>query len=174
MDRGGGGGYGYGSPYGQGDMNTGRAGRGDWQDTDWVPNRPARGRHIWAGDWAMGPSGGGAGEDYSGRGPRDYRRSDDRIRDEICEVFTDDPRLDPSDVVVKVESGDVTLMGTVSTRDQKRRAEEIAERIGGVRDVSNQLRVSRGETTTGTSAAQPSERATRAGQQQGGAADRDR
>jgi BON domain-containing protein len=161
-------GYGYGSPYGQGDMNTDRAGRGDWQDSDWAANRPARGRGAWAGDWSTGRTA-GTGETYAGRGPKDYRRSDDRIREEICDIFTDDPRLDPGDVTVKVENGDVTLMGTVSTRDQKRQAEELAERISGVRDVSNQLRVSRGETTSGTTAAQNTGRSGR-----GVAADRER
>jgi hypothetical protein len=37
----------------------------------------------------------------------------------------------------------VILGGTVTSRDQKRRAEDVAERISGVKDVTNQLRVSR-------------------------------
>jgi hypothetical protein len=140
--------YGFGSAYGQGDLGSDRAGRGDWRDTDWVANRPARGRARWAGDW--GEVGGNASTgSYAGRGPKDYRRSDDRIREEICDVLTDDPGLDAFDVSVKVESGEVTLMGLVSTREQKRRAEEDAERVSGVRDVINQLRVNRGETTGG-------------------------
>ena len=61
----------------------------------------------------------------------------------------DDDALDASEVSVRVENGDVVLMGTVTTRDQKRHAEDIAERVSGVRDVINQLRVSRGETTGG-------------------------
>jgi hypothetical protein len=142
--------YAYGSPYGQGDMGTDRAGRGDWRDTDWAVNRPARGRGTWSGDWQLGPSGTDWSTDYAGRGPKDYRRSDDRIREEVCDVFTDDARLDPSDVVVKVEGGEVTLMGSVGSRDQKRRAEELAERVRGVDDVNNQLRVMRADTTSGT------------------------
>jgi hypothetical protein len=202
--------YAYGSPYGQGDMGSERMGRGDWneprpgndprnwtnardwsnrgdraggawQDTDWAPNRPARGRGGWAGDWAM-PTGAdtamsGNADTYAGRGPKDYRRGDDRIREEICDIFTDDARLDPSEVFVKVEGSEVTLTGTVSSRDQKRRAEELAERVRGVGDVHNQLRVMRGETTTGTTSTPPT--ATRGGragssQQQGVAHDRDR
>lgn len=186
----------YGSYYGQGDMNSGRMGTGRFQDTDWVPNRPARGRGTWAGDWADSTGSGsewtpgrvsggygeapqtGRGENYMGRGPKDYRRSDDRIREEICDIFTDDANLDPSDVVIKVESAEVTLMGSVSSRDQKRRAEEMAERVSGVRDVINQLRVSRGETTTGAAQTQQqtSSRSTRGSssqQQAGVAADRE-
>ncbi|HYB96255.1 MAG TPA: BON domain-containing protein [Vicinamibacterales bacterium] len=81
---------------------------------------------------------------YVGRGPKDYRRSDDRIREEICDCMTDDPALDASDVVVEVKQGEVTLTGSVTSRDQKRRAEDLAERISGVKDVTNQLRVQRG------------------------------
>ena len=80
---------------------------------------------------------------YAGRGPKDYKRSDDRVREEICDCMTDDPLLDASDIVVQVSSGVVTLSGTVSSRDQKRRAEDVAERVSGVNDVTNQLRVSR-------------------------------
>ena len=87
---------------------------------------------------------------YAGRGPKFYKRSDDRIRDEICDCMTDDPVLDASEIVVEVIDGEVTLSGSVMSRDQKRRAEDVAERISGVRDVTNQLRVTRnGMVTTG-------------------------
>ena len=80
---------------------------------------------------------------FVGRGPKGYKRSDDRIRDEICDRMTDDAMLDASEIEVEVTEGEVTLNGLVTSRDQKRRAEDIAERIGGVRDVTNQLRVTR-------------------------------
>jgi osmotically-inducible protein OsmY len=83
---------------------------------------------------------------YAGRGPKGYKRSDDRIRDEICDTMTDDPDLDASEIVVEVFDGEVTLSGSVMSRDQKRRAEDVAERISGVKDVTNQLRVTRIET----------------------------
>jgi osmotically-inducible protein OsmY len=80
---------------------------------------------------------------YAGRGPKDYRRSDERVREEVCDCMTDDPMLDASEISVQVSDGVVTLNGTVPSRDQKRRAEDVAERISGVKDVTNQLRVSR-------------------------------
>jgi hypothetical protein len=80
---------------------------------------------------------------YVGRGPKGYKRSDDRIRDEICDRMTEDPALDASEIEVEVIEGEVTLSGSVMSRDQKRRAEDVAERISGVRDVTNQLRVMR-------------------------------
>jgi osmotically-inducible protein OsmY len=90
---------------------------------------------------------------YAGRGPKDYQRSDDRVREEICDCMTDDPMLDASEITVQVSKGEVTLNGTVTSREQKRRAEDVAERISGVKDVTNQLRVSReanGHTHTAT------------------------
>ena len=81
---------------------------------------------------------------YYGRGPKDYQRSDDRVREEICDAMTYDPLLDATEITVAVAQGEVTLSGSVTTRDQKRRAEDVAERISGVRDVTNQLRVTRG------------------------------
>jgi hypothetical protein len=132
-------------------MNSNRPGRGDWRDSDWMPNRPTRGRGTWAGDWAL--SNADSAENYAGRGPKDYRRSDDRIREDVCDRFTDDPAVDASEIAVRVENGDVTLMGTVASREQKRRAEDLVERVTGVRDVSNQLRVNRADTTTTTTSA---------------------
>jgi osmotically-inducible protein OsmY len=80
---------------------------------------------------------------HAGRGPKGYRRSDDRIREEVCDCMTDDAVLDASEIEVDVKHGEVFLTGTVTSRDQKRRAEDVAERISGVRDVTNQLRVVR-------------------------------
>jgi len=78
-----------------------------------------------------------------GRGPKGYQRSDDRIREDLCDRMTDDPILDASEIEIDVRQGEVTLTGLVTSRDQKRRAEDIAECVGGVRDVTNQLRVTR-------------------------------
>lgn len=80
---------------------------------------------------------------YAGRGPRGYRRSDERIREDINDHLTDDWYIDASDVEVTVNNGMVTLTGLVDSRDAKRRAEDIAECVSGVTDVSNQLRVER-------------------------------
>jgi hypothetical protein len=82
---------------------------------------------------------------HQGRGPKSYRRSDDRIREDINDRLTDDPFIDASDIDVKVSSAEVTLSGTVENRLQRRRAEDIAERISGVNHVQNNLRVSQNE-----------------------------
>jgi hypothetical protein len=80
-------------------------------------------------------------ETFAGRGPRGYRRSDERIRDDVCDRLTLAPGIDASDVDVRVENGEVTLEGTVGSRYEKREAEDVAERVPGVGDVHNRLRV---------------------------------
>jgi hypothetical protein len=53
---------------------------------------------------------------------------------------------------VQVSSCEVTLTGTIDSREAKRRAEDIAERVSGVKHVQNNLWVQQqGATgTTGT------------------------
>jgi hypothetical protein len=94
-----------------------------------------------AGRGAWRPS----GQSYSGRGPKDYRRSDDRIREDISDRLTDDERIDASEISVQVQNCEVTLTGNVNDRDQKRCAEDIAESVSGVKEVTNNIRVSRGQ-----------------------------
>lgn len=84
-----------------------------------------------------------AEQSFRGRGPRGYRRSDDRIREDICDRLTEDHDIDASDIEVRVEGGEVTLEGTVDERRLKWLAEEIASRCSGVLDVHNHLRVKR-------------------------------
>lgn len=83
-----------------------------------------------------------ARDDYRGRGPRSFQRSDERIREDVCECLTDDPQIDASDLEVAVKACEVTLSGTVSSRRDKRHAERIAESVSGVKDVHNTLRIS--------------------------------
>lgn len=85
---------------------------------------------------------------YQGRGPKGYRRSDDRIREDISDRLTDDPYIDASDIDVKVEGSEVTLTGHVASRNARRRAEDLAERISGVTHVQNNLRVTSGSEST--------------------------
>ena len=81
---------------------------------------------------------------FVGRGPKNYRRSDDRIRDDVNEELTRHPDIDASEIEVQVQNGEVTLTGKVEDRHQKRLAEDLAERCSGVNDVHNQLKVDKG------------------------------
>jgi osmotically-inducible protein OsmY len=78
---------------------------------------------------------------YRGRGPKNYARSEDRIREDVCDRLTDDGAIDASDIDVSVSGTEVTLAGTVSSRYQRRRAELCAEGVSGVSHVQNNMRV---------------------------------
>jgi osmotically-inducible protein OsmY len=78
-----------------------------------------------------------------GPGPQLHRRSDDKIRQEIWEMLTNNPDLDANDVELHVESGEVTLTGTVDSRDAKWLTEDLVTSVTGVREVNNRLRISR-------------------------------
>lgn len=80
-------------------------------------------------------------DDHRGRGPRNYRRSDARIEEDVNDRLTEDHMIDASDVTVTVAEREVTLDGHVTSRQAKRRAEDIAEAVSGVMHVQNNLRV---------------------------------
>lgn len=86
--------------------------------------------------------------DHRGRGPSDYTRSDERIREDVNDCLTHDWRIDASDIKVSVSQGEVTLDGHVVNREAKRRAEDVADDVSGVRHVQNNLRVE--PTASGT------------------------
>lgn len=82
---------------------------------------------------------------HAGRGPKGWKRSDERIMDEVCERLEEHPDLDASGIEVSVSEGEVTLAGTVDDRSAKRLAEDLAEAVPGVRDVHNRMRVGSGD-----------------------------
>lgn len=100
-------------------------------------------------------SGEGRGQ-HRGRGPRGYRRSDERIKEDVCQCLTDDQHIDATNIDVAVNDREVVLSGTVSSRMQKRHAEDLIERLPGVRDVINGLRVASETQGTQSSGAQSS------------------
>jgi BON domain len=78
---------------------------------------------------------------YAGRGPKGYRRSDERIHEDVCERLMEHPSIDASDVEVSVNEGDVTLTGLVESRAIKHLTETMTETVPGVKEVHNHLRV---------------------------------
>ncbi|HET6434582.1 MAG TPA: BON domain-containing protein [Xanthomonadaceae bacterium] len=92
------------------------------------------------------------GRSYRGLGPRNYTRSDERIREDLNERLTDAHDIDASGVSVEVSNGVVTLTGSVDERWMKHRAEDIADACSGVRDVRNQIQVSQSRSGSGASA----------------------
>jgi hypothetical protein len=82
---------------------------------------------------------------HSGRGPQGYQRSDERIKEDINERLTHHGQLDAYNIQVDVNNCEVTLKGTVDSRQAKRMAEDVVESVWGIRDVHNQLRVKQEE-----------------------------
>ena len=126
-------------------------------------------RHGFAGPYARDTHRGGLGDDYArdggwsgagrhdnytreshrGRGPKNWRRSDERILEMINEHLTDHDDVDATDIEVTVQDAEVTLTGLVTSRRQKRIAEDIAWSCGGVHDVHNRLTIGDRETHLG-------------------------
>ncbi|MGE0697709.1 MAG: BON domain-containing protein [Hyphomicrobiaceae bacterium] len=88
-------------------------------------------------------------DQHRGRGPKNYKRSDARIHEDVCDRLGDDGMVDASEIEVKVSGGEVTLSGTVKSRDQRRRAEDCAESVSGVGHVQNNVRVKNESQQTG-------------------------
>jgi osmotically-inducible protein OsmY len=78
---------------------------------------------------------------HRGKGPKNFMRSDERLRELACEALTDDSEIDASDIEVDAKNGEVTLKGVVEDRRMKRLAEDCVARIPGVVDVQNLLRM---------------------------------
>jgi osmotically-inducible protein OsmY len=112
--------------------------RGGWRmGSDYYGNDPQR----YASYCGHGSAHGPGRDQFRGRGPQGYRRSNERIREEACELLTQDDWVDASNIEVTVSESEITLSGGVSSREQKRRAEDLVERLPGVRDVHNRLSV---------------------------------
>lgn len=82
-------------------------------------------------------------QSFRGRGPKGYRRSDERTREILCERLTDDPHLDASEIEITVKEGEITLSGTVDSRVSKWRAEEIVADCAPDAEIHNRLRISK-------------------------------
>jgi osmotically-inducible protein OsmY len=93
---------------------------------------------------------------HRGKGPKNYQRSDERLREMLSERLHDDPHVDASEITVTVQGGKITLEGTVDSRHTKNRIEDIAEQLGA-HDVQNNLRVQKqGQQTFDTSGSRSS------------------
>jgi len=77
---------------------------------------------------------------FFGKGPKGYKRSDERIREELSDRLAEGI-IDASAIEISVTNGEITLTGTVTERRAKHIAEEIAENVMGVQEIHNQLRV---------------------------------
>ena len=74
------------------------------------------------------------------RPPRGYQRSDERIREDLCEAVVR-MGIDAGDVDINVERGVVTLTGAIASSSDKRGLEDVAESLPGVQGVHSHLRL---------------------------------
>ncbi len=88
-------------------------------------------------------------EGASTKHPKNYKGADDRIYVEVCEALGRE--LDASGIEVTSAGNEITLTGSVRSRDEKRRAARIAEGVRGVEDVHNQLIVKADATASNSS-----------------------
>lgn len=158
------GGGNYGSDYDRNRRGYDRDDRGWWDRTSdevssWFGDEDAERRR----QWDRQQSG-----MHRGKGPKGYSRSDERIKEDVNDRLADDVFVDASEIEVTVDHGEVTLTGTVSQRNEKRRAEDLAEEVSGVKNVENRIRVASSvgpgivsdsgrDSTTGSAGRQASE-----------------
>lgn len=97
-----------------------------------------RGMRHWSDDLRSEAS---QERNFRGKGPKNYIRTDERIKEAVCERLTYSHDVDATDFEVHVSEGLVTLSGTVNSRQEKRLAEYLIEDLPGVVDVHNHLTV---------------------------------
>lgn len=156
--------YGGGSDYGRYGSQSGYSGQGSYGSQDYGSRSGYGGQSnqgSYSGGSDYGRYGGqssygsgsygseyGGSEQYAGnrgpftgRGPSGWRRSDERITEDVNECLEQHGQIDADAISVSVKDGEVTLSGTVNSRMEKRLAEDVAESCSGVKEVQNQLRV---------------------------------
>jgi osmotically-inducible protein OsmY len=104
-----------------------------------------------------------------GKGPKGYKRSDERIKEEVCDILAESD-IDAREIEVSVKDGEVTLTGMVMDRQLKHLAERLADEVTGVQEIHNQIRVKRSEETP----SQTSTQGTQSGQRLNDAQSRNR
>jgi len=165
---------GYGGGYGPGPRDPGyggfdnpgyRRGEGSWRQGRWESEmqggnqpydpfyQPQQGRQGYQYGQTTRPYpqyGRGQGQEgRQPRAPRGYIRSDDRIREDICDAIIMEG-IDAGEVEVVVVAGEVTLTGSVDDRQDRRRIEDVADQVPGVKNVNNQLRTGAAQGTSTT------------------------
>lgn len=100
-------------------------------------------RRAYRSDWHAEPSRWESIKGFFGRGPKGYKRSDERVHEDVCEVLYRHEGVDATEIEVNVKDGDVTLSGTVHNRQAKRWAEDAIYDLPGVGDIHNNIRISR-------------------------------
>ncbi len=108
------------------------------------PRIEGLGMHV---NWSRDPRSEASRENHHGKGPKNFSRKDEHLKEEVCEKFLMNPDLDPEHIDVRVEEGVVILSGHVRIREDRFLAEDLARDVSGVKEVVNQI--SRGKWDVG-------------------------
>ncbi|MEX2217937.1 MAG: BON domain-containing protein [Phycisphaerales bacterium] len=163
---------GYGTPgYGQGAQGSGGYGSGGYGSPaggyggqGYQPQQQGYGPQAYQGQQfgqgqfgRPGPQQGSAGgprsagampakrEDRRRKGPRNYQRSDERLRDEVYDRLIQQTDIDVSEIECTITGGVVSLEGTVESRWERHQIEDLVDTVWGTRDIRNNLRIRSGQ-----------------------------
>lgn len=78
---------------------------------------------------------------FTGRGPRGWKISDDKLKERVSEVLLHSHEVDPSSLEVVVEDRVVYLKGSIKSKGMRRVAEDLVGSIPGVIDVFSELKI---------------------------------
>ena len=76
-----------------------------------------------------------------GRSPQGFRRTDETLKEDVSEALYRCTEVDGSKIQVEVNLGKVTLRGFVEDMDQKIAAGNAIEKLAGIDEIYNELRV---------------------------------
>lgn len=133
----------------QDDPGYAQGGQGGYQRGNYGGSGYQQSGNQGGSSWGQGGSmqrGNDDGQSHRGRGPKNYQRSDDRIREDVSDRLSDDHDVDASDIDVSVSDREVTLSGEVDSKQAKRHAEDCADSCSGVEHVQNNLRVKKSQS----------------------------
>ncbi len=142
--------YRTGGLYGTGEYSGHQYGRTQQRDSEYPGGQEWRGdlrsNENRSGNYGQGISSYGR---FHGVGPKGYKKSRQRIEEEVNEALTRHAEIDASEIEVEVnEEGQVVLKGTVESRSIKRLAEDVVESCAGVQNVRNELKIQSAENTS--------------------------
>lgn len=83
-----------------------------------------------------------------GKGPKNYKRSDARICEDICEKLSESPYINAENIEVTVENGTVFLSGAVDSKRAKLFVQDIADGTNGVYEIINRIEINQNLDTT--------------------------
>ena len=91
----------------------------------------------------QGPAMRGAGP-HRGKGPKNFTRSDERVKEHVNELLMEHDEIDATHVQVDVKNGEVSVTGTVEDRQQRRAIEDLIEGMPGIQNVHIAIKIAAG------------------------------